>query len=66
MVNLVYLLDLYEDCTMLSQEARDHELNPLKAIKDNYEKIVLSMDRSPINDFDGILNVNIIDFLLSE
>lgn len=31
---------------------------------DNYEKIVLSMDRSFINSYDGIKSVNLIDWLL--
>ena len=31
-----------------------------------YEKIVLSMDRSFINSYDGIKSLNLIDWLLSE
>jgi predicted AAA+ superfamily ATPase len=51
--------------TMLAEETRQRELRPLKAIADNYEKIVLSMDRTPLTDYDGIKNVNLLDFLLS-
>ncbi len=43
---------------------RERELRPLKMIKDNYEKIVLSLDRSFIKSDEGIKLENIIDFLL--
>ena len=51
--------------TMNSKETKERELKPLKMIPDNYEKIVLSMDRSYINSYDGIKSINIIDWLLS-
>lgn len=51
--------------TMLSLETRKRELKPLLMIKDNYEKIVLSLDRNFINSYDGIKSINIIDWLLS-
>ena len=35
-------------------------------IPDQYEKVLLTMDRSYIKDYDGIKNVNIIDFLLKD
>jgi len=50
--------------TMLADETRERELRPLKAISDNYEKVVLSMDKTPLTDYDGIQNINILDFLL--
>ena len=50
--------------TMLAEETRERELRPLRAITNNYEKVVLSMDRTPMADFDGIRSVNLIDFLL--
>lgn len=49
--------------TMLSDDIRERELRSLRAIPDNYEKIVLSMDKTPMTDYDGIKNINIIDFL---
>lgn len=52
--------------SMLSAETRERELRPLRMIGDNYEKIVLSMDRSFINSYDGIKSLNLIDWLLSE
>ncbi|MDR2711799.1 MAG: ATP-binding protein [Clostridiales bacterium] len=51
--------------TMLSDETRKRELRSLSAIPDNYEKVVLSMDRTPFTDYDGIKNINLLDFLLS-
>ena len=50
--------------TMLSAETQERELRPLRAISDNYEKLVLSMDRMALNDFDGIQIRNLLDFLL--
>ena len=52
--------------SMLSPEARERELRPLRLIPDNYEKIVLSMDRSYINSYDGIKSLYLIDWLLCE
>lgn len=51
--------------SMLSPETRERELRPLNMIPDNYEKIVLSMDRSYINSYNGIKSLNLIDWLLS-
>lgn len=51
--------------SMQSPQTRDRELRPLRLIPDNYEKIVLSMDRNYINSYDGIKSLNIIDWLLS-
>lgn len=50
--------------TMLAEETRERELRPLRAISDNYEKVVLSMDRTPMTDYDGIQGVNLLDFLI--
>lgn len=50
--------------SMLSQETRERELKPLRMIQDNYEKIVLSMDRNFITSYDGIKSLNLIDWLL--
>ena len=52
--------------SMLSQETRERELRPLRMLPDNYEKIVLSMDRSYIRSYDGIKSLNLIDWLLSD
>jgi len=52
--------------SMMDETVRARELAPLLAIHDNYEKIVLSMDRSYVTDHEGVLFLNIIDFLLAE
>ncbi len=51
--------------SMQSQETRERELRPLRMISDNYEKIILSMDRNYINSYDGIKSLNLLDWLLS-
>jgi uncharacterized protein len=52
--------------TMAGEAVRERELRPLKTIPDNYEKLVLSMDRSFIRSYEGIKTMNVIDFLLEE
>ena len=52
--------------SMQSPETRERELRPLRMIGDNYEKIILSMDRSFINSYEGIKSLNLIDWLLAE
>lgn len=51
--------------SMQSPETCERELRPLRMIPDNYEKIVLSMDRSFINSYDGIKSLYLIDWLMS-
>ena len=51
---------------MWDESVRERELRPLKLIRDNYEKIIVSMDKNFISSYDGIKALNIIDFLLSE
>jgi uncharacterized protein len=52
--------------TILDSTTRDRELAPLQVIKDNYKKVILTMDKSVFTDYEGITCVNIIDFLLSD
>ena len=51
--------------SMLSPETRERELKSLRMIPDNYEKIVLSMDRNYISSYDGIKSLYLIDWLLA-
>ena len=44
----------------------ERELRSLESIQDNYEKIILTMDRTINNDYNGIKVINIIDFLLND
>lgn len=50
--------------SMQSPETRERELRPLRMISDNYEKIVLTMERSYIKSYDGIKVLYLIDWLL--
>jgi predicted AAA+ superfamily ATPase len=50
--------------TIMDQTTRDRELRPLQAITDHYQKVILTMDKTIYKDFEGIKNINIIDFLL--
>ena len=52
--------------SLIQKETLERELKPLKLIDDNYEKIILSMDKSYVKSYDGIKIVNIIDWLLKE
>lgn len=54
----------YQVClTLMDEKVKERELAPLKAIPDNYEKTILSMDKTYITDYEGIKFENIIDFL---
>jgi len=50
--------------SLMNEAVKARELAPLLAIPDNYEKVILSMDRSYITDHEGIRYVNILDFLM--
>lgn len=52
--------------SMLTEETRRRALRPLRMIADNYEKLVLSMDRSFISSYEGIKSLNLIDWLLGD
>ena len=52
--------------SLMNESVKEREMTPLAAINDNYEKTILSMDKTYITDHDGILFKNIIDFLLAE
>lgn len=51
--------------SILDETTYKREFAPLKAIKDNYPKYVLTMDEFPMGE-DGIEQKNIIEFLLGE
>ena len=50
---------------MQSKDVRRRELAPLQKIRDNYEKIVLSLAPGLDSTYDGIKSFNLIDWLLS-
>lgn len=50
--------------SMLEEETFMREINPLKAIKDNYPKIILTFDKLNLGNYEGIEIINVIDWLL--
>lgn len=50
--------------SMQSEEVRKRELAPLQKIRDNYEKIVLSLEPGLDASYDGIKSLNLVDWLL--
>lgn len=52
--------------SMVSEDVRARELAPLQRIRDNYEKIVLSMETGLDSSYDGIKSLNLIDWLLDD
>ena len=51
---------------MSAQETCERELRPLKLIRDNYEKIVLTADRLTVGNYNGIRVKNLTDWLLEK
>ena len=51
---------------MVSESTFDREMKPLYAIQDNYEKIVLTLDKLTVGNYDGIKVVNVIDWRLNK
>lgn len=51
---------------MTNESTFDREMTPLKNIKDNYEKIVLTLDKFSIGNYEGIKVINLIDWLLEK
>lgn len=52
--------------SMVDQTTFERELAPLRSIKDNYKKIVLTLDKFTQGNYDGIAVVNAIDWLLKD
>lgn len=49
--------------SVLDEKTLERELAPLRKIPDHYDKILLTMDRTYITDYNGIKQLNIVDFL---
>lgn len=64
-VALSCLITYYQvTADMTAEETFEREMRPLRSIQDNYEKIVLTLDRFSLGNYDGIKVVNVIDWLL--
>lgn len=51
---------------MTNQSTFEREMTPLKNIRDNYEKIVMTLDKFSIGNYEGIKVINLIDWLLEK
>jgi len=52
--------------SMTSEDVRRRELAPLQKVRDNYEKMILSLDPGLETSFEGIRSRNLIDWLIAE
>lgn len=52
--------------SMNSEDVRKRELTPLQKIRDNYEKIVLSLEPGLDNSYEGIKSENLVKWLLAD
>lgn len=50
--------------SLSNEDVKTREIRSLESIDDNYEKIILTMDKTINNDYNGIKVMNIIDWLL--
>ncbi len=51
---------------MTAEETFEREMRPLRAIRDNYEKMILTMDYNTLGNYDGIRVIHVLDWLLME
>lgn len=52
--------------TMLDEKVRERELKPLKAIRDNYRKMILSLDPGLETSFEGIESLHLLEWLIDK
>ncbi len=52
--------------SMLNEDVRKREIAPLQKIRDNYEKVVLSLEPGFDSSYDGIKSMNLMDWLLDD
>lgn len=51
---------------MTNESTFEREIAPFRNIKDNYEKIVLTLDKFSVGNYEGIKVINLIDWLLKK
>jgi len=52
--------------TTRDEKTLERELKPLQNVKDNFPKYILTMDIDPDTTFDGIIKMNVLDWLLKK
>lgn len=57
------LLYVQVTADMTAKETFDREMRPLYAIRDNYEKMVLTLDKLTLGNYDGIKVRHVLDWL---
>lgn len=61
------ILEYYQVTASLTEQATfDREIAPLRKIRDNYPKKILTLDRFTLGNYEGIEVVNAIDWLLNK
>ena len=51
---------------MIAEETFAREIVPLRNIWDNYEKIILTLDKVTLGNYDGIRIIHLPDWLLTQ
>lgn len=52
--------------SLIGESVREREISSFSLLKDNHEKIILSLDRSPSGSFNGIKHINAVEWLLED
>ena len=58
------VVDYQVTADMTAEETFDREMRPLKQIKDNYEKVVLTLDKFTAGNYEGIKVIHVLDWLM--
>ena len=56
----------YQICYLLTEDNAKREFSPLEKVKDNFEKTVIAPNKFINSQYNGIVQKNIIDFLLEK
>ena len=51
---------------MIDKSTFDREMASLAAVKDNYPKTILTLDRFTLGDYNGIKVIHLLDWLLEK
>lgn len=60
------LKNYYQICYLLTEDNAKREFSPLENVKDNFEKTVIAPNKFINSQYNGIVQKNIIDFLLEK
>ena len=57
---------VFDTSAIYASHFLENELGILKAIKDNYPKLLLTLDDDPEGDYEGIIRKNALDWLMGK